>query len=368
MQLKTYKAHDLATALDRARRELGPKAIVLATNEIRGRLGLSHVEITVAVDPARVSTSSDLQRLAKEVGSIRRRAESDVKPTQPPAPIPTKTSVPSPNVPGTSPDPSFRTAVEALVRSGLSSDLALRFARIASEHLQTRDERDLVAATDLAMEELVPFTSSPVGTHVLFVVGPPGAGKTTTIAKLAARTARRQSRRVVYAQADSSRLDSLQQAQIYARHANIDLTSVRTPDDLSRAIRSVGRDGSVLVDTAGIGAADTERLRELISLRRSSPAAQVVLLIPSGLHHDEARDVVNRFEPVRPTCIAFSRVDDGRRLGELVTATAASRLPLAFITNGHRIPEDIEDASPRGLAALLLRSGFRASSTQESRS
>ncbi len=364
MQLKTYKAHDLATALDRARRELGPKAIVLATNEIQGRLGLSHVEITVAVDPARVSTAKDLQRLAQEVGSIRRRAETEVKPVQKPASAP----APVPTGTETSPDPSFRTAVEALVRSGLSSDLALRFARIASDHLRTRDERDLVAATDLAMEELVPFTSSPVGTHVLFVVGPPGAGKTTTIAKLAALTAHRQSRRVVYAQADSSRLDSLQQAQIYARNANIDLTSVRTPDDLSRAIRSVGRDGSVLVDTAGIGAADTERLLELISLRRSSPAAQVVLLIPSGLHHDEARDVVDRFDPVRPTCIAFSRVDDGRRLGELVTATAASRLPLAFITNGHRIPEDIEDASPRGLAALLLRSGFRASSTQESRS
>ena len=59
MRLKTYRAHDLATALERARRELGPEAVVLATREERGALGVSGVEVTVGVEPSFARTSDN---------------------------------------------------------------------------------------------------------------------------------------------------------------------------------------------------------------------------------------------------------------------------------------------------------------------
>ena len=68
------------------------------------------------------------------------------------------------------------------------------------------------------------------------------------------------------------------------------------------------------------------------------------------------RRVIDLFAPLDPTCVAFSKIDDGRRLGDLVSALAPTRIPLAFVTNGHRVPDDLEDASPRGLAAAILRS------------
>ena len=69
------------------------------------------------------------------------------------------------------------------------------------------------------------------------------------------------------------------------------------------------------------------------------------------------RRVLDRFEIFEPTCVGLSRVDDGSRPGELVTALAEKKRPLAFFTTGHTVPDDLEAASPRGLARLLLRAG-----------
>jgi flagellar biosynthesis protein FlhF len=67
--------------------------------------------------------------------------------------------------------------------------------------------------------------------------------------------------------------------------------------------------------------------------------------------------VIERFTPLRPTCAALSRLDDGCRPGELIAALAECGLPLSFFTNGDAVPDDLESASPRGVASLLLRAG-----------
>ena len=79
-------------------------------------------------------------------------------------------------------------------------------------------------------------------------------------------------------------------------------------------------------------------------------ATAKALLLPAGLNRQAASAVVERFGGLRPSCAVLSKVDDGARPGELVAALAPSRIPLAFLTNGHRVPEDLQPASPRSLA------------------
>jgi flagellar biosynthesis protein FlhF len=249
--------------------------------------------------------------------------------------------------------------VDALVRSGLSQDLATRFARIASRDLGPRPNPvGLAAATEKGMAALLPFTATPLKSRVLFVVGPPGSGKTTTAAKLAARVIHAAGRPVIFAEADTERIGALEQASVFSDHIGVRLAPIEKPSDLSRAVRYGGERSCIVVDTAGVGSADETRLRALSELRRGVADSDMVVLLPAGMHHAEAGRLLSRFEPLAPTCVAFSRVDDGGRLGDLVTALAATELPLAFVTNGHRVPHDLEDASPRGLAALILRSGL----------
>jgi flagellar biosynthesis protein FlhF len=329
MLLKTYRAPDLALALAAAREEMGPDALVLGTKELSGRLGLRGVEVTVGAP---------------------RRSSAPVAPSAQPA----------------RPASSLEAAHEALVASGVSPDLAARFAAIAGKDASSVSRAPRLAeAAVRGMEALLTFSSIPVGGRCLFVVGPPGSGKTTTAAKLAARTAFGGRRRVFLAQADVDKVGSLEQTEIFARHMDAVLARVDGPDDLARAAQDAGRDGFVVVDTPGISSSDTERLEKLSALRASVPEATVALLLPSGLHRDHAARIVERFAPLRPSCVAFSRVDDGDRVGELVSAVAGRSLPLAFVTNGPRVPDDLEGATARSLAVLLLRGGRASARAKE---
>jgi flagellar biosynthesis protein FlhF len=379
MQIKTFHAPDLASALARARAELGPDALVLATNEMRGRLGLTSIEITVAVDRKSESETGETTRLRDELIELRQRlhaSERRLGPVTTAGTTPARRHLPpgtgtlparSHRPPATAEAPTLRAgelpaalraAVEALVRAGLSRDLALRFARSAARDLgAATDTERLAAATTGAMGELLTFAERPLESRVLFVVGPPGAGKSTTVAKLAARAVLDDRTRIVLAQADTERVGALEQSRVYARHLELELVAVHDPKQLSEAQRLAGPRGTVLVDTAGIGARDLERLDALLRLRSTVPEARVALLLPAGLHRLEARRVLQRFAPLEPSFVAISRVDDAARPGELVTAVAQAGLPLGFLTNGHRVPDDLQEATPRTLAALLLRSG-----------
>jgi flagellar biosynthesis protein FlhF len=363
MLLKTYRAPDLATALAEARAELGPDALVLATSEVPGRLGLSGIEVTVgAARPALApATGGDdaVRHLAREVERLRSRI--DVSPA-PPAPAA------APDAPKTMTVPALRAAVAALVASGLSDDLAERFARIASRALPAGgDPKGLAAAATKGVEALVPLAPIPVGGRCLFVVGPPGCGKTTTVAKLVARLAAPGQRHVFFGEADVDRIGSIEQAEIYSRHIGALLARVDDADDLVCALKDAGESGMVVVDTPGIARGDDIRLRAIEQLREAVPDAGVAVLLPAGLHRDEAARVLDRFAPLRPTCAGFSRVDDGLRVGELVTALAGSELPLSFVTCGHRVPQDLDTVSPRRLTALLLRAGRSEAEAHERR-
>lgn len=334
MLLKTYRAPDLAAALAQARAELGPDALVLATSEVSGELGLTAVEVTVG----------SLRR-RPEAATWGRAAAAESPPVRPPAPA---------GAPGAE---AIEAAARALVASGVSEDLARRFARIASRHLPTSaTTRRLAEAAESAIEEIVPLAPLPLRARCLFLVGPPGSGKTTTAAKLVARMAGSADRPVFFAAADMERVGAIEEADIYARHAGAILALVEGPEDLARALEDAGERGTVVVDTAGVGAKDAARLERLGALRESAPGAEVAVLLPAGLDRHEASRVLDRFAAAGPTCAAISRVDDGGRLGELVTAVAGAGVPLSFVTTGHRIPDDLETVSARSLALMLLSS------------
>lgn len=344
MLLKTYTAPDFATALEQARGELGPAALVLGKTERQSRLGLSIVEITVAAP-------REVERVADE--NVRSLAREARRSRQVPQSVRTQA-----RRAGDDPiDRDVERTVGVLVASGLSPDLARRFTLNAAKHRPRRSGADgLAEAAVKGVGELLEFVPLPLLRRCLFVVGPPGAGKTTTVAKLALRARRAARGPVLFAESDADRVGSFEQAEIFCRHIGVDVRRVQDATDLQLALEAAGERGTVLVDTSGIAASDHDRVSELLELRRCVPDAEVAVVLPAGLHRNEAERTLERFRPLEPTCLGFSRVDDSQRPGELVSAVASSRIPLSFFTNGHRIP-DLEPATPGGLAAMLLRAG-----------
>jgi flagellar biosynthesis GTPase FlhF len=341
MVLKTFTAPDLSTALALARAELGAGAFVLATRDVRTASGAAGVEVTVG---ANRGVADAVEPVALRRWIAGREGASVAEPSDPSA--------------GPAHPEWLRETVAELVAAGVTPDLAERFARVAGSEAGARSRpHERRAAEDRALASILEFAPMPVRGSCLFLVGPPGAGKTTTAAKLAARLVLATGRRVVLAEADHERVGALAQASVYAEHIGAELVPVEGPGDLRVALNRAGRHGFTIVDTPGVGARDERRLDALVRLRGMAPRADLAVVLPAGLHRDEAAATLARFAPLSPTCAGFLRLDDGDHAGELVSALAGSGLPLAFTTDGHRVPDDLHAATPRGLAGWLLRSG-----------
>jgi len=362
--LKTYRATDLAAALSMARTELGPQALVLATREVDTPLGVKMTEITAGVSRKdETEANREVKALKEEIARLKKRGEGKRGTGAGTAPA----SAPPRNRES---EPAFlRQAADALVAAGLSRDLAARFTRIGGRRIRNGEPAaNLAVLAEEGMSAVLPFTDLPMDSRCILVVGPAGAGKTTTVAKLAARLSLARNGEVRLGIADIEKIGAVEQAAIFARHLGIQHHRIDRPRDLLNAIARTGVGGTLVLDTPGIGACDLDRMERIVRLRALVPDADVVLLVPAGVHRGEAEAILERFAPLDPTCIGFSRVDDGAGIGELVTAAARRGIPLSFLTNGHRVPDDLLEASPRGLATMMLRTGFDAGRNETERS
>ena len=354
MHVRTIQAATLGDALTLAREELGADALVLSTRDNKGPLGLKGVEITVARrdipettrDPA---VEEDLRRLAKRVEVVQNKRKR-------PAPANKTTAIADLH-------PALRSATRAMIASGVPEELSMRFADVADRELPANGSATgLAHAAEAGISALFRFGCEAARVRknlpaITFVVGPPGAGKSTTSAKLAAHDTVVRGRIVVMAQTDGSKVGAHHQTEIYASHIGARYAPVEDRDDLMIAIEQAGPQGHVIIDTPGIGSGDGSRLEQIVYLRRAWPDAQVLLLLPNGLHHTDTEHILKRFDRMHPTSVVLTKIDDGQRPGELLAPIHDAGLPISHFTHGHRVPDDMQTANAQTLTALLLRSG-----------
>ncbi|MDQ7007278.1 MAG: hypothetical protein Q9Q40_08600 [Acidobacteriota bacterium] len=247
---------------------------------------------------------------------------------------------------------------ESLENEGYSDFLAERIAAAAQANLdeQVLEDRRRVlgyARDLLALWLSTPREETPSGTSLRVFVGPPGVGKTSTCAKLAARhlAARRN---VVLVSADDRRLGGAEQLEGYARVFGVPFHLARSADDLEAIRRRAGSEGAVIVDTPGVSRGDGELLDHLVGLFKSVAREEIELLLAADHDLASMADTLQRFRPLAPGTVGATRTDEAVRRGPLVSALARARMPLAHLGCGPRIPDDLEHADVKRLAAWAL--------------
>ena len=203
----------------------------------------------------------------------------------------------------------------------------------------------------LLMQELPTIDMSTVQERRIAVVGPSGAGKTTTIAKLATRhSIDRSVEDLAIVSLDNHRLGSSEQIDALARLLGI---AVRRPmgdrglEDLNDALESADL---TLIDTVGLSQYDP-RIPE--QLARLGDNVCTLLALPANLEHDAMQEVVNAYAPFKPAGVILTKLDEAASLGAALSVVLRSGLPLAWITDGQRIPEDLHVAATS--AAWLVK-------------
>jgi flagellar biosynthesis protein FlhF len=183
-------------------------------------------------------------------------------------------------------------------------------------------------------------------------VGPPGVGKTTTIAKIAAQERVRHGARLGLVAADGFRVGAIEQLRLYAEIIGTPFAAARSARELDAAMDQLA-DGPALVDTAGRGL-DERAAQDMLNVLSTRPGVRTHLVLSAATPVRDAARLLEAYEPARPARIVLTRLDEGYPLGPLVALLRAQGRPLSFLGTGQRVPEDLARATPATLAAHLL--------------
>jgi flagellar biosynthesis protein FlhF len=197
------------------------------------------------------------------------------------------------------------------------------------------------------------------GPRIMAIVGPTGVGKTTTIAKLAAMHALNRGASVAMVTTDNFRVGAIEQLKTYAKIMDLPLEVVATAQDLAKVLARHADKDLILIDTAGRSPKDAERLEELKGYLQCHPGIETHLCMSATTRARELDEIVTTFGVLPITKILFTKLDESESFGCIVNTHLKHKLPISYFTNGQKVPEDIEVANSRKLAALVVKESTR---------
>jgi flagellar biosynthesis protein FlhF len=195
------------------------------------------------------------------------------------------------------------------------------------------------------------------GGRVLFV-GPTGVGKTTAIAKLAARWVLRHGPRdVALISVDTARIGAQEHLRTLGRLLGVEAFAADDPAELPDLIARLGERRLLLVDTAGTGPRDPELEARTASLNAAAGAAQLesCLVLAASAQAGALEEAVQRFASMNPATCLITKLDEATTLGGTLSVLMRSQLPVSYVSEGQRIPEDLSPARAHQLVAKAVQ-------------
>ena len=402
MRMKSYFANSFRVAMEQARKELGPDAMLVTTRTaaLESR-HMGEYEVVFAADlptapevaPAAPTeapkppalppgqfakpsfpqlTASGAPMISADLGimlaEMRRQLKSGRRTANAPAPPERPANPPSQS--------SAKDLLDELVKREVSPEIAQRLISAAEKrlrssghdrgtraHLEVSPERTRLRGA--VMEEIqnafqadsrLTAQYSNGAPIVLALVGPPGAGKTATIAKLAVRHGLTARKPAVLISLDTLRVGASEQLRCYASLLGLGFQVVETNRALEQSLEEHRHKELILIDTPGFTLSDLNGPCDSAEFLARRTDIQQHLVLPASMRSADIARMSAAYQAFKPSRSIFTRMDETESFGALLNETISSGRPIAFFCAGQRVPEDLTEATNRGLAALLLPS------------
>ncbi|MBT4289913.1 MAG: flagellar biosynthesis protein FlhF [Deltaproteobacteria bacterium] len=196
---------------------------------------------------------------------------------------------------------------------------------------------------------------SNLGPKVLTFLGPTGVGKTTTIAKIAgSQKIENPDLKIGLITIDTFRIAAVQQLQEYARIIKIPIRVVNDLTQLDHVLNEFKNKDLVLIDTAGRSQRDEMQMAELRDFLHDRDEFHNLLVISSTTKDGDLVEITKRFSTVKLDGVIFTKLDESTSYGSIFNHAIRFKLPLAYLTTGQNVPEDLESASRERLVDILM--------------
>ena len=387
MQIKRYEAVDMQEALKLVKGDLGPDAVILSTKQIKkdngvfGMFSRQVIEVVAArdyVNKQQVNAQPEgLQNgfietdqfLKEEIRKIR----DDMRGT-----------------PGELKDMKselglLKGYIQELIREGeqehlktLHDKLVIFFRRLMSEGMDrniayrlvqilnnklSEEQKDDTDEINRYGHELIqkqvkitgPICNEHKERKIAVFIGPTGVGKTTSIAKIAAKYALIDKKKVSLITFDTYRVGAVEQLKIYAKIIGLPVDVVLSPSDLKGVIDKKKDAELILIDTAGRSHKDRDYVTELGNLASQKEEIDCHLVLSATSSNTVLNDIIGKFRDVKINSLLFTKLDEADNFGAVFSSMINAQRPLSYFTTGQRVPEDIELASAGRLSRLILK-------------
>jgi flagellar biosynthesis protein FlhF len=373
MKIKSYFASSVEQAIQEARQELGTDAMLITSRRSSPETrSLGAYEVVFGLNPTTNSSgarqrpsapsadlSSELQHLRAQLQEIKSTLQS-ARPAESPS------------------------EAEELVEELVSGDLARNIARetvSAAVRLREQLSREPLAGDRAApplplrayAEELISkklqfappfqqsFSQKPTSgaAPVVVFAGPAGAGKTTTLIKIAIREFLAQRQPVRVLSIDPYRVAAHEKLRSFSAIIGVGFTALNSVQEFLGAVEESRNKSVVLVDTPGYSPAELDGVKEIASCLNRLANKQIHLVLPASMKRADLTRSIRDYAAFQSDYLLFTKLDETESYGALLSAALESGKPLSFLANGQNIPEDIEPAQASVLLAAMFRKELR---------
>jgi flagellar biosynthesis protein FlhF len=370
MRLKSYFAATVEAALNLARQELGPEAMLVDSR----RTGpdsrhLGDYEVVCAVfpettpanapalpaaprnpAPAAPYRAQSIDKLSQEVSELKRYMER----------MATTMSHAGTGFNNLRAHPELADSFALLSAAEIDPAICHEIVRKLGEAAENADLNSLLAAeVDRRLAVDSRLGRSGARQAVMALVGPPGCGKTTTLVKLAAQYGLATRRPTQILSLDTYRVGAADQLRSYAAILGIGFQLLETTAALAQSLEEHRQKDLILIDTPGFGRHDLDGAEDMARFISTHPEIDTHLVLAASTKAADLTKTAELYRVFRPDKLLFTKLDETTTFGPILNLIAQTGKPVSFMAYGQQIPEDLESAAKPTLVELILRKEAR---------